>query len=166
LNLPFESKELDLRIAAVDGFAFFRVDQADDGRGPTSISFINRSAKILGHIKPFDPAVSTWPPTAAEFPPSVNTTGGDDDSPDQTAIVIGPSSAFQLQVQTIRYDHTTVHWTSPRKSSAWPLRVHLGKCDLGTHTVLIWVYEMNAKTPIPDYQEGPIAALAGALGPL
>lgn len=81
-------------------------------------------------------------------------------------IDVGPMSDFRMQVQTILYDNAKITWASPRKSPAWPLRIHAGKCELGPRTLLIFVYEMQAKNPIPNYQEGPIAAIAGALRPL
>ncbi|PAY17476.1 hypothetical protein CKO51_21410 [Rhodopirellula sp. SM50] len=161
-----ESQELGLRIEAAEGFLFFLLDHPDDGQGPSTISFINRKASILGQIKTFDPAASTWPPTAADFPPSVHLDLGDEDATEPAVLRVGASDDFQLQVQTILYDNATIDWASPRKSSAWPLRVHIGKCALGQRTLLVSVYEMDAQTPSPEYQQGPIAVLAGALGPL
>ncbi len=161
-----ESPELGLRIDTAEGFLFFLLDHPDDGQGPSTISFINRNASILGQIRTFYPTVSTWPPTAADFPPSVQLDLGDEDATQPAVLRVGASDDFQLQVQTILYKNATIDWTSPRKSSAWPLRVHIGKCALGQRTLLVSVYEMDARTPSPDYQQGPIGVLAGALCPL
>ncbi|QDV47918.1 hypothetical protein Enr13x_78300 [Stieleria neptunia] len=163
---PVESQALGLRIGAAEGFLFFLLDHPGDGQGPSTISFINRNASILGQIKTFDPSASTWPPTAADFPPSVHLDMGDEDATEPAVLRVGASDDFQLQVQTILYQNATIDWASPRKSSAWPLRVHIGKCALGHRTLLVSVYEMDAQTPSPDYQQGPIAVLAGALAPL
>lgn len=72
----------------------------------------------------------------------------------------------RIQVQTIRYPHATVVWASPRKSSAWPLRVHLGKCQMGRQTLLLSLYELNATRPEIDYSGGIAAEVATALHPL
>ncbi|QEF96112.1 hypothetical protein Mal15_01380 [Stieleria maiorica] len=167
LEQTVESSELGLRINPVDGYVFFRINQPGDaGRAASAISFINRNASILGQIRSFTPGVTDWPPTADDFPPSVQLEMGDEDATEPAVLRVGASDDFQLQVQTMRYGQATIHWASPRKSSAWPLRVHLGKCAVGHRTLLVSVYEMDAQTPPPDYQQGPIAALAQALGPL
>ena len=166
LGQTIESAELGLQIDSVDGYVFFDVDQPDDGQAPSNISFINRSESILGEIKPFDPTNQIWPPQAIDFGQSVNIEIDGDPSADSAVIDVGPMSDFRMQVQTILYDEAKIVWASPRKSPAWPLRIHIGKCELGERTLLISVYEMDAKKPTPDYENGPIAAIAAALRPL
>lgn len=161
-----QSEWLGLRIDAVKGFAFFLVDHPEDGQGPSTVSFINRNESILGEIKAFDPSNDVWPPQANDFGQVVNFNKNAEGSEEQVTIDLGPISDFRLQVQTVLYDDTRITWASPRKHPAWPLRIHIGKCELGGETLLISVYEMQARTPSPDYEDGPIAALAAALRPL
>ncbi|MCA9140302.1 MAG: hypothetical protein KDB00_26205 [Planctomycetales bacterium] len=162
------SESLGLEVDAVSGFAFFHVDRLKDSRGLSSISFVNRAQMIIGEIKSFDPLTDTWPPVADDFGQVVGVRGRDDlvvakPSDDHPSINMGPLSDHRLQVQTILYGETEIIWASPRKSPAWPLRIHLGKCKLGPRTYIIAVYEMQAQSPNPDYTQGPIADLAAAL---
>lgn len=169
------SVSIGLEIDAVPGFAFFLVDRPDDGLGPSTVSFINRKDLILGEIKAFDPAADTWPPSSDDFGQVVNLQTGPietgpeqsgEQSDEQPSLRLGPPSDFRLQVQTILYGDTEIVWASPRKSPAWPLRIHRGKCELGSKTLLISVFEMQAQSADPDYTLGPIAVLAAALRPL
>lgn len=176
LDERVESEILGVKIEPVPGYAFFLVDKPNDGERSTNIAFINRAASILGEIRPFDPSRHNWPPKPIDFGAAVSikfagkepadTPGADDPGAENVIIDVGPMSDFRMQVQTILYDNAKITWASPRKSPAWPLRIHAGKCELGPRTLLIFVYEMQAKNPIPNYQEGPIAAIAGALRPL
>jgi hypothetical protein len=157
-----ESEQMGLRIDPVPDFAFFFVDRTGDDLVAPNISFINRNESLLGEIQSFDPTRHSWPPNAIDFGDAVNVKVAD-----ETAVFdVGPSSDFRMQVQTIRYDDAKITWASPRKSPVWPLRVHLGKCELGGRVLLITVYELEARKPVPDYQAGPIAAIADALRPL
>lgn len=159
-------EELGIRIDSADGFAFFALDREDEGHGSAAITFVHRKASILGEIKAFDPDVTAWPPEPIEFGPSINIQLAENDTTDEPVIEIGPSSDFQIQVQTILYRDATITWASPRKCPTWPLRIHIGRCELGDRTLRISIYEMDAKTPKPSYEAGPIADLAAALAPL
>lgn len=162
VDQKIESEEMGLKIDPVPDYAFFLVGRPNDGPGAAKISFINRNESILGEIRTFDPTRDSWPPPAIDFGDAVNVKV----DAEKAVIDVGPMSDFRMQVQTILYDEATIIWASPRKSPVWPHRVHFGKCELGPHILLISVYELQAKNPVPDYQEGPIAAIAGALRPL
>jgi hypothetical protein len=181
---PIRCPELGIAIDPLDGYRFYRVDRPDDGREAPLISFINRGALLVGRIRTFDPRTDSWPPAADQFghPPV------DDGGPTQStaprrsqtqgstaeteagdqAVSIGLLTAGRprIQVQTIRYSKATVVWASPRKSPAWPLRVHLGKCQLGERMLLLSLYELNAKRPEIDYSDGLPAEVVSALHPL
>ena len=160
------SETLGIRVDAVEGYSFFFVDHPGDGVGPATISMINRKDAILGAIKAYDPLSDQWPPQADDFGYSVSIKEMAGSSPGEPELGVGPPDDFQLQVQTILYGETKVTWASPRKSPAWPLRMHLGKCEIGDRTVLLSIYEVHAKSPEPDYEQGPIAEIASALSPL
>jgi hypothetical protein len=81
-------------------------------------------------------------------------------------IDFGPGSEFRIQVQAMLYPHAEIVWAAPRRSPAWPLRVHFGKCVVGSQKLWLAVYELNATQPTVDYQDGPIGTLARALRPL
>ena len=163
---PARSDVLGVGLRPIEGFAFYLVDYPNDDRGPASISLINRGQAILCEITRFDDLDTPWPPEPSDYGLTVSLRRGVGAEGEQTGLGVGPLPDFRLQVQSMLYDQTRVIWASPRKSPTWPLRLHLGKCDLGDRTVLIKVYEMQAQTAEPDYASGPIAEIASALFPL
>ena len=160
------SSELGLQLKPAAGFAYFLVDRPDDGKGPTTLSFINRKALLVGEITLFDSAVDPWPPESIAFGPAVNLDAFGDDAAETPGLDLGPLGKLQLQVQAVLYDNVAITWAAPRKCPSWPLRVHIGKCELGPRTYRITVYELDAKTATPDYQDGPIGDLARVIAPL
>ncbi len=181
--VPIDSKEiisqpLGVRIEPAEGFAYFVLDEANEAvpiEDQKSISFLNLSKKLLGKLEPFDPEVQPWPPRAKDFGDTVRLASealaeewierqaSSSDSVDETTLLIGPSTDFRLQVQTMLYGESRITWASPRKSPAWPLRVHLGKCRVGDRDLLVRLYELDAQTPEPVYDGGAIEALGQSL---
>lgn len=158
--------ELGVAIHSIENFDFFRVDLSGARQVDPAVSFINRKQKIVGTITAFDPNQDDWPPQAVDFGHTVNFKHNLDHPIAPSTFRVGPQDDFRLQVQAMLYGETQITWASPRKSPAWPLRIHIGKCQVGSRTLKISIYELHAVTPEPDYENGPIADFAAAICPV
>ncbi|WP_253160925.1 hypothetical protein [Stieleria tagensis] len=164
LELP----TIGMKLEPAQGYDYFSVRMPQASEADAIVAFINRNDRIVGRIQAFDPEKQNWPPQPSDFGDSIQIKSPAGESPadaDSAMIDFGPSSDFRIQVQTILYDAVTITWASPRKSPAWPQRMHVGKCLCGERELLIQLYEIGARTDQPDYQSGPIAALANSIHP-
>ncbi|KAA5542185.1 hypothetical protein FYK55_15380 [Roseiconus nitratireducens] len=156
-----ESVKMGLKVLPIEGFQFFKSPSGPDP-GNVTLGFVNRGEQLLGEIRRFDPERDAWPPRPDEFGQSLQLASESEPDADNGFLMRSDS---RIQVQTILYDDAVVTWASPKKSMAWPLRVHIGRCELADQLLRITLYEVNSGTPVPVYDEGPIATLGNALRP-
>lgn len=173
---PLMSVELDFTwtLDPQVHYSLYRVIRRDEFGHAQSMVLIDHRSDMLVTIERFDPDRHTWPPTEESLlePFPLNSEIFDsalgeinENEPDGLPLFVRWMFAGteQVFVKNVRYPSKTIQWARLRKSPLWPIRTHLGRCELDSVTLVIRVTEMAAPSTKPDYQGGSLGRIVGGI---
>jgi hypothetical protein len=146
-----------------------------DQWGPTqSMVLIDHASKRLISIERFDSNRHQWPPTPGtlrepfssnaqlfELDADESKDDGIDRLPRAVRWMLAGEEA--VVIETIEYPAKTIQWARLRRSPVWPMRTHLGRCQLESVTLRIAVTELAAQSAEPNYRDGPLGSIVAGV---
>ena len=167
------SRETGLDFKPIDPFRARLVSYDRPGQRTFAIGLTNPAQSMVAQIAPAVDDQQDWPPAMDQFGDTVFLS--DIEQHAQSDIQLGDIQLGDIQLsdgpiqdprmltEKVDYGHARVTWMTPRKSAAWPARMHLGRCVIGDTTLRITVHQLRAESPQPDYHSPPFRDLVRSL---